>query len=131
MRALVVALLTFMATRVGAQAVREIGRTSSQNPVLVETRSVRREGPALLHAIVRVRFAKPVRVRGGDWLSSRTRLTFNCTNRQVLVSENWYYGDTLWRRMVSHNLVGLPGYGTLIGGSMTAVAYDALCPVAR
>jgi hypothetical protein len=126
---LVAGLLTPAGTK--AQAIREIGRTAAQNPVLVESRTVRREGDALLHATVRVRFAKPVRAPGGDWRSSRTRLTLNCSTRQVAVLENWYYGDTTWRRVVSHNVVGQPGFGTLIGGSMTAVAYDALCATRR
>jgi hypothetical protein len=111
-----------------AQALREIGRTAANNPVFVETRSIRRD-QAQLSAIVRVRFAKAVRAQGGDWWSSRTRLTLNCTNRQVLVAENWYYGDTTWRRVASHRVVGQPGYGSVIGGSMTSVAYDSLCPV--
>jgi hypothetical protein len=110
-----------------AQALREIGRTAANNPVFVESRTVRRQ-QAELHAIVRVRFAKAVRAPGGDWWSSRTRLTFNCTNRQVLVRENWYYGDTTWRRIATHAVPGQPAFGTVIGGSMTSVAYDALCP---
>jgi hypothetical protein len=110
-----------------AQSLREIGRTAANNPVFVESRTVRRE-QSELHAIVRVRFAKAVHAPGGDWWSSRTRLTFNCTNRQVLVRENWYYGDTTWRRIASHAVPGQPAYGSVMGGSMTSVAYDALCP---
>ena len=110
-----------------AQALREIGKTAAGNPVLVETRSVRREN-TLLHAVVRVKFARAVRAPGGDWWSSRTRLTFDCSKRQVAVRENWYFADTTWRRQVSHNVVGQPGYGTVIGGSMTSVGYDSLCP---
>jgi hypothetical protein len=117
-------------TAAHAQALREIGRTAANNPVFVESRTVRRE-QSELHATVRVRFAKAVRAPGGDWWSSRTRLTFNCTNRQVLVRENWYYGDTTWRRIASHAVPGQPAYGTVMGGSMTSVAYDALCPARR
>jgi hypothetical protein len=109
-----------------AQRTREIGRTAAGNPVFSEPRTVRREA-ALVHAVVRVRFAKPVRVQGGDWWSSRTKLTLNCTNRTVAVEENWYYGDTTWTRVASHNVVGIPGYGTVIGGSMTSVAYAFFC----
>lgn len=111
-----------------AQALRQIGTTAAGNPVLVESRTVRRDS-TLLHSTIRVRFAKPVRTPGGNWWSSRTRLTFDCSRRQVKVLENWYYGDTTWRRVVSHNVVGIPAYGTVLGGSMTSVGYDALCPV--
>jgi len=109
-----------------AQALRVIGATAAGNPVLVETRSVLRKG-TMVNAIVRVKFAKAVRAPGGDWWSSRTRLTFDCTKRQVKVLENWYYGDTTWKRVASRSAPGLPGFGTVMGGSMTSVAYDALC----
>ncbi len=116
------------APAVSAQALREIGRTAAGNPVLVEARTVKREGP-LLNAVVRVKFAKAVRARGGDWWSSRTRLTLDCSARQVKVLENWYFGDTTWRRVASHSTPGTPAFGTVMGGSMTSVAYDSLCPV--
>ena len=121
-------ILVLPRTGAQAQALREIGHTAARNPVLVEPRSVRRE-QSQVHATVRVRFAKAVRAPGGDWWSSRTRLTLDCTSRRVKVLENWYYGDTTWRRITSHHVSGLPAFGTVMGGSMTSVAYDALCPV--
>jgi len=123
-----VTMLLLPATGARAQALREIGRTAAGNPVLVEPRTVRRE-QTLVHATFRVRFAKAVRAPGGDWWSSRTRLTLDCTSRRVKVLENWYYGDTTWRRIASHHVSGLPAFGTVMGGSMTSVAYDVLCPV--
>lgn len=125
---LVAAMVLLSASNARAQALREIGRTAAGNPVLVEPRTVRRD-QALVHANVRVRFAKAVRAPGGDWWSSRTRLTLDCTSRRVKVLENWYYGDTTWRRIASHHVSGEPAFGTVMGGSMTSVAYDVLCPV--
>jgi hypothetical protein len=122
------ALLLTVATSAAAQSPREIGRTAANNPVLVEPRSVKREG-TLLNATIRVKFAKAVKVPGGDWWSSRTRLVFECSNRQVKVFENWYYGDTTWHRVASHTVSGQPAFGTVMGGSMTSVGYDSLCPV--
>ncbi len=122
-----VGVLLGVASPASAQKPREIGRTAANNPVLVEPRTVQREG-ALLHATIRVKFSKAVRAPGGDWWSSRTRLTFDCTKRTVAILENWYYGDTTWTRVASHNVVGIPGYGTVMGGSMTSVGYDSLCP---
>jgi hypothetical protein len=123
----VVLLFTVVTTSTQAQALRDIGRTAAGNPVLVEQRSIRRAAP-MLDAIIRVRFAKPVRAPGGDWWSSRTKLTFDCSKRQVKVIENWYYADTTWTRVQSHKVSGQPGFGTVMGGSMTSVGYDALCP---
>ncbi len=116
-----------IAPAAGAQALRQIGQTAAGNPVLVEQRTVKREG-TMLNATVRVKFAKAVRAPDGDWWSSRTRLTLDCSKRQVKVLENWYYGDTTWRRVTSHNTPGTPAFGTVMGGSMTSVAYDTLCP---
>ncbi len=123
----VVVTVPALGAQARAQALRELGRTAAGNPVLVEQRSIRRTAP-MLDAIIRVRFAKPVRAPGGDWWSSRTKLTFDCTKRQVKVIENWYYGDTTWTRVQSHKVSGQPGFGTVMGGSMTSVGYDALCP---
>jgi hypothetical protein len=120
-------LFALTATSARAQSLREIGRTAAGNPVLVEQRSIRRTAP-MLDATIRVRFAKPVRAPGGDWWSSRTKLTFDCSKRQVKVIENWYYGDTTWTRVQSHKVSGQPAFGTVMGGSMTSVGYDALCP---
>lgn len=125
--ALLCAVLFLGAPTAGAQRLREIGRTAAGNPVLVEPRTLKREG-SMLSATVRVRFAKAVRAPGGDWWSSRTRLTLDCSRRQVKVLEHWYYADTTWRRIASHHTPGIPGFGTVIGGSMTSVAHDALCP---
>lgn len=117
-----------IAPRAAAQpALRQIGLTAAGNPVLVEQRTIHRDGP-LLSATVRVKFAKAVRAPDGDWWSSRTRLTLDCTKRQVKVLENWYYGDTAWRRVTSHSSPGIPAFGTVMGGSMTSVAHDTLCP---
>jgi hypothetical protein len=126
MRAAWLALLTLAPCVATAQSPREIGKTAAGNPVLVEPRSVHRDGPQV-NAVIRVKFAKAVRVPGGDWWSSRTRLTFNCANRQVKVLENWYYGDTTWTRVASHTQSGQPAFGTVMGGSMTSVGYDYLC----
>jgi hypothetical protein len=120
------ALIALAPSIASAQRPREIGKTAAGNPVLIEPRTVRRVGPQV-NAVIRVKFAKAVRVPGGDWWSSRTRLTFDCSNRQVKVLENWYYGDTTWTRVASHTLSGQPAFGTVMGGSMTSVGYDFFC----
>ncbi len=125
MSCLVMALAT-LPHAAPAQALREIGRTAAGNPVLVEQRTVRRALP-LVDATVRVRFAQAVKAREGEWWASRTRLTLDCSARRVKIYENWYFADTAWRRVVTHKVVGIPAFGTVLGGSMTSVSYDALC----
>ena len=127
MRPLVLAtLLAALAPAVGAQALRAIGTTATGNPVLLEPRSVRRAGDTVT-AAVRVRFAKPTRTQQGDVRSSRTIARFDCARRQVAVLENWYYVDERGTVESSHRTVGIPGWSTAIGGSMTAVAMAHLC----
>ncbi len=113
-----------------AQSIREIGLTAAGNPVLVESRTLHRDG-SIVTATVRVKFAKAVKAPGGDWWSSRTRLALDCTARNVKIFENWYFGDTTFQKIVSHTVSGQPAFGTVMGGSMTSVAYDSLCPVKK
>lgn len=127
-RLLVGALALLVATRAaGAQALVPIGTTATGNPVLLEGRSVKRSGDTVT-AAVRVRFAKPVRTQQGEVRSSRTIARWQCTARQVAVLENWYFTDEAGRTESSHRKVGQPGWATTIGGSMTAIALDHLCP---
>ncbi len=128
--AALLAALAWGALPARAQTVREIGKTAAGNPVLVESRTVHRDA-SIITATVRVKFAKAVKAPGGDWWSSRTRLAFDCTARNVKIFENWYFGDTTFRKVVSHTVSGQPAFGTVMGGSMTSVAYDALCPVTK
>lgn len=128
--AAVVAALACSARPAHAQSIREIGKTAAGNPVLVESRTLHRDA-SIVTATVRVKFAKAVKTPGGDWWSSRTRLAFDCTARTVKVFENWYFGDTAFRKVVSHTVSGQPAFGTVMGGSMTSVGYDALCPVTK
>ncbi len=128
--AAVVAALACGARAAHAQSIREIGKTAAGNPVLVESRTLHRDA-SIVTATVRVKFAKAVKTPGGDWWSSRTRLAFDCTARTVKVFENWYFGDTTFRKIVSHTVSGQPAFGTVMGGSMTSVGYDALCPVRK
>ena len=108
------------------QRLDSIGTTATGNTVLLEPRTVRREGSRVT-AAVRVRFEKAVRTREGEMRSSRTVATWDCATRQVAVSENRYYRDVQGRVLGSSRTVGLPGYATTIGGSMTAVALGHLC----
>ncbi len=113
-------------TLLAAQRTVPIGTTATGNPVLLEPKSVRRDGGRVT-AAVRVRFAKAVRTADGEMRSSRTIATWDCATKQVAVAENWYYRDEAGTQVGSHRTVGKPGYATTICGSMTAVALAHLC----
>lgn len=109
-----------------AAALQEIGTTSVGNPVLLEKGSVSRAN-GIVTATVRVRFVKPVKTPQGEWKSSRTIAMFDCAKQVVAVKENWYYFDEAGRRQASHKVVGIPGYGPAIKGSLPDVAMAHLC----
>ena len=104
----------------------DIGRTGSDNPVELDTRSVHVAG-GITTATLRVRFVKPVASPRGPLTSARTIAMFDCAKRHVAVKENWYYHDERANRVYEHKVVAQPGWSTAIGGSMPAVALDHLC----
>jgi hypothetical protein len=105
----------------------EIGRTVAGNPVFVDRRSVRREQDVVT-ATLRVRFAKPVASPRGPITSARTLATFDCARRLVAIRENVYFHDEDADRVYERKVVGAPGYGPPMGGSMPEVAIAHLCP---
>ncbi len=62
---------------VSAQALKEIGKTSTGDPVLLETASVKK-ADGIITAAVRARFAKPTKAPMGDLYASRTIFMFDC-----------------------------------------------------
>ncbi len=115
----VIAVATFPAV-VWAQVWKEIGKTTSNSAVLIDTRSIKRTQDSVT-VTMRTRFAAP----DGDGITgTRTIATFNCAKSQVAVKENdSYRGD----RIVKRSIPKIPGYGVVFGGSLTGVAFDYLC----
>ena len=109
-----------------AQKLTEIGTTMVGNPVLLETGSVSRVN-GIVNATVRARFIQPVKTPGGDLRSSRTIAMFDCAKWVVAVKENWYFLDEKGKKIGSHKVVGIPGYGSPIKGSLPDVAMTYLC----
>ena len=127
-RAATLAALTLLAsTPLAAQARwKELGKTGDGNAVLVDDRTVKRAGDSV-RATLRVHFVKPKKMPGGDVTASRTAVTFDCPKRTVAIRENTYYFDEKTNRVFQHTKPKIPGLGPVLGGSMTAVAFDALC----
>jgi len=105
---------------------REIGKTSSGNPVFVDAKSVKKEG-GIVTATVRVQFVEPVATPKGAYTSARTVAMFDCAKRVVAVKENTYYLDEKRNRIAEHKVVGKPGFGTVILGTLPDVALRHLC----
>ena len=103
-----------------------IGNTGDGNPVSVNPRSVKPTGTTV-DATVRVQFLKPKKMPGGNVTSSRTTMTFDCAKETVAVKENTYYHDEKTNKVFQRSVAQTPGFGPVMGGSMTKVAYDHLC----
>ncbi len=104
----------------------EIGKTSTGDPVFLETKSVKRAN-GIVTAAVRARFAKPTKASMGDLYASRTIAMFDCAKQLVAIKENWYYLDQAGKKIGNHKVVGIPGYGPAFKGSVPDVALRHLC----
>jgi len=104
----------------------DIGTITGGHPVRLEPTSLRTER-GLTTAAVRVRFLAPVKVPGGPWAASRTIVQVDCAKQAVAVKENWYYKDAAGRKVAQHRVVGQPGFGPPLPGSVGAVAMKHLC----
>ena len=109
-----------------AQKLQDIGVTSVGNPVLLEAGTVSRAG-GIVTATVRVRFLKPIKAGAVEYKSSRTIAMFDCAKGTVAVKENWYFSDDKGKAIANHKVVGKPGFGSPIKGSLPDVAMAHLC----
>lgn len=109
-----------------ASGSQPIGTISGGNPVFLEPKSVKRAGDEIT-ASFRTTFLKPAKVPGGEWYGSRTLVTVRCKAGTAAVKENRYYSDAKLTKVASEKIVGIPGYGAPVPGSVTALALEALC----
>ena len=107
-----------------------IGKTSSNNPVYLDGRSVTRAN-GIVTATVRVQFVEPVATPQGAWTSARTVAMFDCARQKVAVKENTYFLDEKRNRIAQHKVVGKPGFGTTIKGTLADVALLHLCKAGK
>ena len=129
MRSAIAALLVLLpVTSVLAQPRwKEMGKTSTGNPVYVDPRSIKKVN-GIITAHIRVTFVKPVDVSPGVvWRSSQHVAMFDCTKSTVAAKETIYFADTAGKKIVEKKTVAIPGFGSPIGGSMTKLALDYLC----
>jgi hypothetical protein len=115
-----------LAVPVHAQALKEIGKTSTGDPVYLETKSVTTD-KGIITASIRAKFAKPTKAPAGDLYASKTIAMFDCAKQSVAVKENTYYLDQAGTKAGPHKVVGIPGYGPAFKGSVPDVAMGYLC----
>lgn len=107
---------------------REIGKTSTGNPVLLDPRSVKKGADGIVTATLRVTFVKSVATPKGPITASRTIAMFDCAKKLVAVKENTYFHDEAANRVFQKSAPGKPGFGPAIKGTLPDVAMTHLCP---
>lgn len=110
----------------GQAGWKEIGKTSANNPVYVDPKSVKTKA-GIITARIQVKFVTPVKTPKGEWKLSRHEAMFDCAKRTVAAKSSVYYGDAAATKVVERSAPVIPGFGSPIGGSMTQVALDYLC----
>ena len=133
--ALSVALVSSPAAAQKAKAAtgrwQQIGTTSSNNPVFLDPKSVKKDAAGIITATVRVQFVEPVQTPQGAWTSARTVAMFDCAHHTAAVKENTYYLDERRNRVAQHKVVGKPGFGTTIKGTLADIALQHFCAAGK
>jgi hypothetical protein len=121
------ATLLLLPARASAQAGwQHIGTTSVGNKIFLNRKSVKRSGD-IVNATVRVQLAKPGTTPRGPITSTRSMMMFDCAKRSYAVKENFVYHDEKANKVYDHKVVGIPGYGPPIKGSMPDITLAHLC----
>ncbi len=119
--------LAFSAAPATAQGRwKEIGKTSVGNIVYIDPKSMKSVN-GIITARVQVKFVTPVKTPKGEWHLSRHTAMFDCTKKLVGAKESTYYSDYAATHVMQKDVVKKPGFGSPIGGSMTAVVLDYVC----
>jgi hypothetical protein len=105
---------------------KEIGKTSTGNAVYVDPKSVT-TAAGIVTATLRVQFTEPVSTPKGPITSSRTTAMFDCAKKVVAVKENTFYHNERANRVYEHKVIGKPGYGPAIVGTLPDIALKHLC----
>lgn len=112
----------------GAQAQwKQIGTTSTGNPVFINPKSVKKDKEGIITATFRVPYAKPVRTPKGPINATRAIAMFNCTARTVAIKESTIYHDEKAGRVFQVSKPGKPGFGPTFASTFSGVALDYLC----
>lgn len=106
---------------------KEIGTTSSGNPVFIDSKKIVTGKDGIITATVRVAYAKPVKVRGGDLTSSRATAMFNCQTSRFAVKDNTLFFDEKTNAVYEKKVNKIPGYGPALTGNFADVAMKHLC----
>jgi hypothetical protein len=118
-----------IAPSLSAQSARwqEIGKTSTNNPVFLDPRSVSRNAEGIITATVRVVYAEPVSTPQGPITGSRAVAMFDCAAKRVAVKENIIWHDESKGTVYRRSAPAQPGFGPALTSTFAHVALEHLC----
>lgn len=132
--ALLVALTVMSPGSLTAQGTprwQEAGKTSTGNPVFVDTRSVRTDSAGIITATVRVTYTEPVATPQGPITGTRAVAMFDCAKKLVAVKESIIWHDEAKGTIYRKSAPKQPGFGPALRSTFAAVAMEYLCGRSR
>jgi hypothetical protein len=132
MRSIIVAFVLLLPSEraVAQSRWKEIGKTSNGNSVYVDPRTVKTVN-GIVNARLRVKFTPPVATPQGAWVTSQHLAMFDCAKSTIAAKETIYYGDEAGTKVIERKVIGKPGFGPALGGSMAKVALDYICALKK
>jgi hypothetical protein len=124
---LLVASMIGPAVQAQASRWRQIGTTSTGNPVFLDPRSVSRDSSGIITATLRSTYAQPVSTPQGPITATRATAMFDCTARRVAVKESIIYHDEAKGTVYRRSAPTIPGFGPVFTSNFSGVALDHLC----
>jgi len=106
---------------------REIGVTSTGNPVFLDPGSVRKARDGIITARIRVTYATPLDTPRGKVTSSRAVAMFDCARMQVATRESVLFLDEKKGLEYSRRTIAKPGFGPALSSTFADVALRHLC----
>lgn len=106
---------------------REIGKTSTGNPVFIDPRSVSKDADGIITATVRVVYTEAVDTPQGPITGSRAVAMFDCANQKVAVKESIIWHDEAKGTIYRKSAPAKPGYGPALKSTFAHVALEHLC----
>jgi hypothetical protein len=106
---------------------REIGVTSTGNPVFLDARSVHKGSDGIISAGIRVTYATPLDTPRGKVTSSRALAMFDCARMQVATRESVLFFDEKKGLEYSRRKIAKPGFGPALSSTFADVALKHLC----
>lgn len=124
--AAIAALFTCAGTAAAQSRWKVVGKTTSGNTVLVDSRSIKRHGD-VVDARVRVSFTKPIAMQGGQVILEQSNAMFNCAAHTTATRDNVLYRDKAARHVVSRTVNKIPGFGSPFKGTPPDLVLRYVC----